>query len=83
MPRGPGRPELYPIKKVIGFDQLMIDAIDRWREQQEPTPNTSDAIRSLVEIGLTKTRPAALARVPKRSPGTKTAPAKKTPQRRS
>ncbi|WP_338830165.1 hypothetical protein [Bradyrhizobium sp. 27S5] len=46
------RPELYPIKKVIGFDQEMIDAIEKWRAKQHPIPNVSDAIRRLVEIGL-------------------------------
>jgi hypothetical protein len=50
MPRG--RPELYPIKKVIGFDQAMLDAIDHWRRQQTPIPTVSDAIRALVERGL-------------------------------
>ncbi|MCA6105107.1 hypothetical protein [Bradyrhizobium australafricanum] len=46
------RPELYPIKKVIGFDQAMMDAIERWRGKQHPIPNVSDAIRQLVELGL-------------------------------
>jgi hypothetical protein len=60
MRRGPGRPELYPIKKVIGFDQPMFDAIGRWRHQQTPVPNVSDAIRSLVQLGLRKPTPAPL-----------------------
>jgi hypothetical protein len=47
-----GRPELYPVKKVIGFDQAMLDAIDRWRRQQTPIPTVSDAIRKLIELGL-------------------------------
>jgi len=47
-----GRPELYPVKKVIGFDQSMLDAIDRWRGKQTPIPTVSDAIRALVERGL-------------------------------
>jgi hypothetical protein len=55
MPRG--RPELYPIKKVIGFDQSMLDAIDHWRREQTPIPTVSDAIRALVELGLTKPAP--------------------------
>jgi hypothetical protein len=50
MPRG--RPELYPVKKVIGFDQSMLDAIDHWRRRQTPIPTVSDAIRTLVEQGL-------------------------------
>jgi len=46
------RPQLFPIKKVVGFDQEMIDAIDKWRAKQKPLPNVSDAIRRLVELGL-------------------------------
>ena len=59
MPRG--RPELYPVKKVIGFDQSMLDAIDHWRRQQTPIPTVSDAIRALVELGLAAKPSAALA----------------------
>jgi regulatory protein YycI of two-component signal transduction system YycFG len=47
-----GRPEKYPVKKVIGFDQEMLDAIDEWRRQQTPIPTVSDAIRELVWQGL-------------------------------
>jgi hypothetical protein len=46
------RPELYPVKKVVGFDRDMLDAIERWRAKQKPIPNVSDAIRRLVELGL-------------------------------
>jgi hypothetical protein len=47
------RPQLYPVKKVVGFDQAMLDAIEKWRAKQKPIPNVSDAIRRLVELGLT------------------------------
>jgi len=46
---GTERPAL---KKTIGFDHAMIEAIEKWRRGQEPTPNTSEAIRQLVQIGL-------------------------------
>ena len=46
------RPELFPVKKVIGFDQEMLDAIDGWRRRQTPIPSVSEAIRQLVELGL-------------------------------
>ena len=59
MPRG--RPELYPVKKIIGFDQSMLDAIDDWRREQTPIPTVSDAIRALVELGLAAKRGAAPA----------------------
>jgi hypothetical protein len=52
------RPELFPVKKVVGFDQEMIDAIDKWRAKQKPLPNVSEAIRRLVELGLTVKTPA-------------------------
>ena|ERR1051325_6297578 len=54
-----GRPELYPVKKVIGFDQKMLGAIDKWRRHQNPIPSVSDAIRNLVERGLATTQSAA------------------------
>jgi hypothetical protein len=47
------RPELYPVKKVVGFDQQTIDAIEKWRAKQKPIPNASEAIRRLIERGLT------------------------------
>lgn len=47
-----GRPQLYPIKKLVGFDEAMIEAIDDWRQEQKPALNQSDAIRRLVELGL-------------------------------
>jgi Arc/MetJ-type ribon-helix-helix transcriptional regulator len=58
------RPQLFPVKKVVGFDQEMIDAIDKWRVKQKPLPNVSEAIRRLVELGLTvksAARPTAKA----------------------
>ena len=51
------RPELYPVKKVVGFDRGMIDAIEKWRGKQKPIPNVSEAIRRLVELGLAKDHP--------------------------
>ena len=48
------RPELYPVKKVVGFDRGMIDAIEKWRGKQKPIPNVSEAIRRLVELGIAK-----------------------------
>jgi hypothetical protein len=46
------RPQIYPVKKVIGFDQEMLDAIEKWRAKQKPVPNVSDAIRALVALAL-------------------------------
>jgi hypothetical protein len=53
------RPELYPVKKLVGFDQGTIDAIETWRGQQKPIPNVSEAIRRLVEMGLASAQPSA------------------------
>jgi hypothetical protein len=47
-----GRPETHPIKKVVGFSEKMIDAVESWRAKQKPVPNLSEAIRRLVELGL-------------------------------
>jgi hypothetical protein len=52
------RPELYPIKKVIGFDEAQLAAIDDWRRRQTPIPSVSEAIRRLVELGLTSKQKA-------------------------
>jgi hypothetical protein len=46
------RPEIYPVKKMVGFTASMLDAIDKWRAKQRPIPNVSEAIRHLIEIGL-------------------------------
>ena len=54
------RPELYPVKKIVGFDHQMIDAIEKWRGKQRPIPNASEAIRKLVEIGLASAYRAVL-----------------------
>jgi len=51
------RPELYPIKKVIGFEQAMIDAVEKWRAKQKPIPTVSDAIRQLVHRGISTFSP--------------------------
>jgi hypothetical protein len=75
-----GRPELYPVKKVIGFDQSMLDAIDQWRRRRTPIPTVSDAIRALVELGLAAKPSAARAEPangPKPTADTKTARRKK------
>jgi hypothetical protein len=53
-----GRPETHPIKKVVGFSEDMIDALETWRAKQRPVPNLSEAIRWLVELGLTVKAPA-------------------------
>jgi len=80
MPRG--RPELYPVKKVIGFDQSMLDAIEHWRRRQTPIPTVSDAIRTLVEFGLTAKPAAKPADAPKLAAEINTARAKRMRTRR-
>lgn len=46
------RIELYPVKKVIGFNHKMLETIEKWRAKQRPIPNLSDAIRALIDAGL-------------------------------
>jgi hypothetical protein len=52
------RPELYPVKKIVGFDEAMIAAIDKWRSKQTPIPNVSEAIRQLVGEALSGAKPS-------------------------
>jgi len=47
-----GRPEKFPIKKLIRFDQSMLNEVDDFRRQQHPIPAESEAIRTLVGLGL-------------------------------
>jgi hypothetical protein len=53
-----GRPETHPIKKIVGFSEEMIDAVEKWRAKQKPVPNLSEAIRRLVDLGLDIKTPA-------------------------
>jgi hypothetical protein len=46
------RPQRFPVKRVIGFDKRMLDAIDEWRREQTAIPSMSGAIRQLLEFGL-------------------------------
>ena len=39
---------LYPVKKVIGFDEELLKAVDSWRGGRTPIPNASDAIRQIL-----------------------------------
>ncbi len=42
----------YPIKKLVGFDQELLSAIDKWRRRQSPIPHANGAIRDLIKRGL-------------------------------
>jgi hypothetical protein len=53
------RPELYPVKKIVGFDEGTIAALEKWRAKQTPVPTVSEAIRLLVGQGLAGTSAAA------------------------
>ena len=46
------RPLRFPFKKLIAFDQAMLDAIEAWRRQQGPIPTEAEAVRHLISIGL-------------------------------
>jgi hypothetical protein len=54
------RPEPYRIKKIVGFDRHTIDAIEKWRGEQRPVPDLSEAIRRLVGSGLGSAQRAAV-----------------------
>ena len=42
------RTQLYPVKKVIGFDDNLLQAVEAWRRNRTPIPNVSDAIRQIL-----------------------------------
>ena len=42
------RSQIYPVKKVIGFDKELLRAVDAWRRGRSPIPNVSDAIRQIL-----------------------------------
>lgn len=44
----------FPVKKLIGFDEEMMERIDQWRATQRPLPNPSEAIRALIDAALKK-----------------------------
>jgi hypothetical protein len=46
------RPSLYPVKKIIGFDDPLIAAIDEWRRGRQPIPSMSEAIRQILRKHL-------------------------------
>lgn len=48
------RPEKFPIKKLIGFDQELMDALDSYRRDQETIPNISEAIRGILTAYLSE-----------------------------
>jgi Arc/MetJ-type ribon-helix-helix transcriptional regulator len=47
-----GRPPEFPFKKLVGFDQEMLDALDAYRASVKPIPNQSEAIRSILREWL-------------------------------
>jgi hypothetical protein len=52
-------PKLYRVKKVIGFDQAMLDSVEQWRAKQEQRPSVAEAVRQLVALGLGRAKPLA------------------------
>jgi hypothetical protein len=52
-------PKLYRVKKVIGFDQAMLDSVEQWQAKQEQIPTVAEAVRRLVALGLGRAKPVA------------------------
>ncbi|MFG1461724.1 hypothetical protein V5F77_02410 [Xanthobacter sp. DSM 24535] len=46
------RPLRYPFKKLVAFDQEIIDALEAWRREQSPIPSEADAIRFIMRDWL-------------------------------
>jgi len=53
------RAQRFPVKRVIGFDKRMVDAIDEWRREQTVVLSMSGAIRRLLELSLREVDAAA------------------------
>ena len=49
-----GRPEIYPVKVLLGISEEMDAAITSWRRQQPNLPNRNEAIRLILAQGLAK-----------------------------
>ena len=47
-----GRPAAFPIKKLIAIDETLLDAIEKYRADQSPIPNESEAFRQLLRDQL-------------------------------
>jgi hypothetical protein len=47
-----GRPRTIAVKKLIGFNETQLSAINKWRASQSPVPNLTEAIRRLLAIAL-------------------------------
>ena len=45
-----GRPQTTPVRKIISFSEAMVEAIEKWRKKQKPTPNFNEAVRRLIEL---------------------------------
>lgn len=46
------RPLRYPFKKLVSFDQEVLDAIEKWRRGHSPIPSEADAIRFITRDWL-------------------------------
>ena len=50
------KPDLYPVQKTVGFDQTMIDDVEKWCAKQKSILNVSEAIRQLVGQALSNAK---------------------------
>lgn len=56
--RGPPSQGGRKSPQLVRMDDSLTSAIDRWRKNQDDEPSRPEAIRRLVEIGLTKSSPS-------------------------
>jgi hypothetical protein len=57
-----GRPPTHPKRLLLAVSEEFLARLDAWRAAQPGiSPNRSDAIRYLVEIGMTATSPRKLS----------------------
>jgi hypothetical protein len=62
-----GRPPTHPKRLLLAVSDEGLEQVDAWRRRQVRIPNQSEAIRRLVEIGLTTkpVKPKVRLRPPK------------------
>ena len=54
------KPTTYPFKSVVALTDEMVAAIDEWRRNERDLPPRAEAIRRLIDLGLTATRKGAV-----------------------
>lgn len=47
-----GRPEKFPVKRQMQFDQAFLDEVEEWRREQPTIPSVAESVRRLAKKGV-------------------------------